>query len=252
MLSTLILGFMSDYTQVGYYTSAIKISKIVLPVVTAMSPVMIARINTIKGEKNNHQEILRLLNNSFGYIMLLAVPATIGLIVVAPRFVPLFFGIEFIPATVSLQLLSLLILIIGISNLFGWQVLFAMGHEKKILKTTVFGSISNICLSILLVRQYGSLGASVAYVITEIIVTIMVIVFALHIMPIHINKKNIYQPLLASLPIILVSLFCNIIEYDLSYLLATIVISGTLYISILLFVFKNESAKQLLFFIIKK
>jgi O-antigen/teichoic acid export membrane protein len=217
-----------------------------------MAPVMVARINTIRGEKDNQKEILRLLNNSFGYMMMLAVPATIGLIMVAPRFVPLFFGEEFIPATISLQILSFLILIIGISNLFGWQVLFAMGYEKKILKTTLFGAISNICLSILLVRQYGSLGASVAYVITEIIVMIMVIVFALHIMPMHINKKNIYQPLLASLPIILVSLFCNIIEYNLNYLLATIVISGTLYISILLFVFKNESAKQLLLFLIRK
>ena len=31
MLSTLILGFLSDYTQVGYYTSAMKASTIVLP-----------------------------------------------------------------------------------------------------------------------------------------------------------------------------------------------------------------------------
>jgi O-antigen/teichoic acid export membrane protein len=107
MLSTLLLGFLSDYTQVGYYTSAIKVSNIILPVVVAMSPVMIARINTIKGEKDSQTEILRLLNNSFGYMMMLAVPATIGLIMIAPRFVPLFFGAEFIPATISLQVLAL-------------------------------------------------------------------------------------------------------------------------------------------------
>jgi O-antigen/teichoic acid export membrane protein len=252
MLSTLLLGFLSDYTQVGYYTSAIKVSKIVLPIVTAMSPVMIARINTIKGEKDSQTKILQLLNNSFGYMMMLAVPATIGLIVIAPRFVPLFFGAEFIPATASLQILSLLILIIGVSNLFGWQVLFAMGYEKKILKTTLYGSVSNICIGILLIHQYGSLGASIAYVITELIVAIMVIVFATRIMPIHINKKNIYQPLLTSLLIILISLFCNTIECDLSYLLTTGIISGTLYVSILVFVFKNESATQLLTLITRK
>jgi O-antigen/teichoic acid export membrane protein len=252
MLSTLILGFMSDYTQVGYYTSAIKVSKMILPIVTAMSPVMIARINTVKGEKDSQSEILRLLNSSFGYMMMLAVPATVGLIMIAPRFVPLFFGEEFIPATASLQILSLLIIIIGISNLFGWQILFAAGYEKKILKTTLFGSISNICLNILFIHQSGAFGASIAYVITEIIVMIMVIIFALHIMPIHINKNNIYQPLLASLPFIPVSLFCNTIRSDMICLLATVVISGILYISILIFIFKNESANQLLFFINRK
>jgi O-antigen/teichoic acid export membrane protein len=252
MLSTLILGFLSDYTQVGYYTSAIKVTAIILPIVTAMSPVMIVRINTIRGEKDNQTEILRLLNNSFGYMMMLAAPATIGLIMVAPRFVPLFFGAEFIPATASLQLLSLLIIIIGISNLFGWQALFAMGYEKKILLMTSLGGIINICLTVLFVPQYGSLGASFAYIITEIIVTIMVVVFALNILPVCIDKKNIYQPLLASLPIIPISLSCNIIEYSLMYLLATFVASGLLYAFVMVFICKNEHANQIFMSIIRK
>ena len=252
MLSTLILGFLSDYTQVGYYTSAMKASTIVLPIVTAMSPVMVARINTIRGEKDSQKEIMRLLNNSFGYMMMLAVPATIGLIMVAPRFVPLFFGAEFIPATASLQLLSLLIVIIGLSNLFGWQALFAMGYEKKILITTLFGTITNICLTVLFVPRYGSLGASFAYVITEIIVTIMVILFALNVLPIYISKKYIYQPLLASLPIIPISLLCNTIEYNLIFLLTILVASGLLYMFIMVFVCKNEQANQIFMSIIRK
>jgi O-antigen/teichoic acid export membrane protein len=244
ILSTLLLGFLSDYTQVGYYTSAIKVSKIVLPIVTAMSPVMIARINTIKEEKDSQKEIMRLLNNSFGYMMMLAVPATIGLMVIAPRFVPLFFGEEFIPATASLQILSLLIVIIGVSTLFGWQALFAMGYEKKILTTTIFGTIINIGLTVLVVPQYGSLGASFAYVITEIIVAIMVVLFALNIMPVCIDKKNIYQPLLASLPIIPISLLCKTIQYGLIYLLVVFVASGLLYAFTMVFICKHEHANQ--------
>ncbi|MDR2406487.1 MAG: flippase [Bacteroidales bacterium] len=246
MLSTLILGFMSDYTQVGYYTSANKISRIITIVVTSISPVMIARINTIKGKKDNQSEILQLLNNSFGYMMMLAVPATIGLIVVAPRFVPLFFGVEFIPATVSLQLLSLLIVIIGLSNLFGIQVLVAMGHEKKLLIAVLFGAVSNFCLNVLLAGKYGSVGASVASIITETMVTTVTFIFALKITPIHIKIGNIFQPILASLPIIKVSLFANhVIEDKLIYLSITIVISGILYSIIMIFVFKNEQAIQI-------
>jgi O-antigen/teichoic acid export membrane protein len=246
MLSTLLLGFLSDYTQVGYYTSAIKVSNIILPVVTSMAPVMIARINTIRAEKGSQEQILQLLNNSFGYMMMLAVPATIGLMSVAPRFVPLFFGAEFISATVSMQLLSLLIIIIGLSNLFGIQVLVALGHEKKLLISVLLGTVSNFCLNLLLIGPYGSLGASVASVIAEISVTVATIVFALKVIPVRINIKSIYQPVVAALPIIPVSLGCNrIFEHNLSCLLVTVVISGILYSIIMSYIFKNKQVNQI-------
>jgi O-antigen/teichoic acid export membrane protein len=253
MLSTLLLGFLSDYTQVGYYTSAIKVSKIVLPIVTAMSPVMIARINTIKGEKDNQKEILHLLNNSFGYMMMLAVPATIGLIVIAPHFVPLFFGEEFIPATVSLQLLSLLVVIIGLSNLFGIQVLVALGHEKKFLLAVLCGTVSNFCLNLLLAGKYGSIGASVASVVAEIMVTAATFIFALKILPVRINIENIFQPVLAALPIIPVSLFLNTaMEHNIGYLSVTVAASAIIYVAIMISVFKNEQANQILHVIVGK
>jgi O-antigen/teichoic acid export membrane protein len=253
MLSTLLLGFLSDYTQVGYYTSAIKAGTIVLPIVTAMSPVMVARINTIKEKKDSQKEILRLLNNSFGYMMMLAVPATIGLIMIAPRFVPLFFGEEFIPATVSLQLLSLLIVIIGISNFFGWQVLVALGHEKKFLMAVLFGTVSNFCLNLLLAGKYGSIGASVASVIAEIMVTASTFIFALKVIDIRINIKNIFQPILAALPIIPVSLLLTrVMMHNMGYLSVIVVTSIIIYAGIMIVVFKNEQASQVLHTIVRK
>jgi O-antigen/teichoic acid export membrane protein len=253
MLSTLLLGFLSDYTQVGYYTSAIKVSKMILPIVTAMSFVIVARINTIKGEKDNQTEILRLLNNSFGYMMMLAVPATIGLMMIAPRFVPLFFGVEFIPATVSLQILSSLIVIIGLGNLFGTQVLVALRHEKKFLTAVLFGTISNFCLNLLLIGKYGSVGASVASVIAELIVTVATFIFALKVISVRISTEKIFQPILAALPIIPVSLLVNrITEHNLSYLLVTVTTSAIIYAGIMIVVFKNEQAKQIVHAVVRK
>jgi O-antigen/teichoic acid export membrane protein len=253
MLSTLLLGFLSDYTQVGYYTSAIKVSNIIVPVVTSMSPVMIARINTLRGEQASQEQILRLLYLSIGYVMMLAVPASIGLMAIAPRFVPLFFGAEFIPATVSMQLLSLLIIIIGLSNLFGIQILVAMGHEKKLLFSVLLGTVSSLCLNLLLIGPYGSLGASIASVIAEISVTIATIAFALKVMPVRINKKSIYQPIVAALPIIPFSFILNhIIKHNISYLSLTLATSAILYAGIMIAVFKNKQATQILHVIVGK
>jgi O-antigen/teichoic acid export membrane protein len=252
VLSTLLLGFLSDYTQVGYYTSAIKVSHIILPVVTSMAPVMIARINTIVVEKDSREKILRLLNSSLGYMMMMAVPASTGLIMVAPRFVPLFFGEEFIPATVSMQVLSLLIVIIGLSNLFGIQVLVAMGHEKKLLFSVLLGTVTNFCLNLLLAGKYGSLGASVASVIAEISVTVATVFFALKVIPVRINRKSIYQPVVAALPIIPVSfILSNIIEDNLIYLFTAIITGSIFYAFTMIIIFKNKQVDQLLYSVIR-
>jgi O-antigen/teichoic acid export membrane protein len=186
-------------------------------------------------------------------MMILAVPATIGLMMIAPRFVPLFFGTEFIPATASLQLLSLLIIIIGLSNLFGIQVLVAMGHEKKLLIAVLFGTISNFCLNLLLAGKYGSIGASVASVVAEIIVTMATFIFALKIIPVCISIRSISQPILAALPIIPVSLFFNhVITQNINYLSIMIATSIIVYTVIMIIVFKNEQANQILHTIVGK
>jgi O-antigen/teichoic acid export membrane protein len=247
MLSTLLLGFMSDYTQVGYYTSAVKVSRMILPIVVSMSPVMVARINTIKGDKNSREQIIRMLNNSFGYMMMLAVPTTVGLMVVSQRFVPSFFGAEFIPATASLQLLSLLILIIGISNLFGTQILIGMGYEKKFLVAVLFGTVSNFSLNLLLVRPYGSFGASIAVVVAEILVTLTIVIFASKIIPVHIKMKSIFQPIVAALPIMPISAgFNHVMDTHLSYLSTTVLTSIIVYIVIMTFILKTTT--QILYF----
>jgi O-antigen/teichoic acid export membrane protein len=251
-LNTVMLGFLSDYTQVGYYTSAIKGNGVILPLVTSMSPVIIARINTLKGEDRKKQ-IAGLLNRSFGYMMMLAAPAAIGLIFTAPRFVPLFFGAEFVSATISVQLLSLLIVITGLGNLFGSQVLVAMGYEKKFLIAVLLGIASSFLLNMILIGPYGSLGASIASLIAEIIAVIVTLIFASKVISVHINRKNIYQPIVAALPIIPVSLIFNhIFEQNFSYIFATALSSVTIYVFAMIFILKNEQANQVLHSIVEK
>lgn len=246
MLGPLLLGFLSDYVQVGYYTSAIKVSKMILPFVTTMSLVVVARINALKGSDDYLQQTSKLLVSSFDYMMMMAVPATIGLIVIAPRFVPLFFGSSFLPSTLSLQVLSLLIIIIGMSNLFGTQVLVAMGKEKKFFKAILSGTISNIILNLLLIDKYGALGASIASVVAETLVTITTCLFAIKVIPININFKSIWQPILGSTFILPISAFFDKqIDNDLVYILLTGLTCIIVYTFVLYYVFKHHQAEKI-------
>ena len=253
ILDTLMLGFMSDNTQVGYYTSAMKISKMILPVVTALSPVMIARISNLKAGANDNGKIMELLNRSFEFMLIVALPVTIGLICISPRFVPFFFGDEFIPATVSMQILSSVVLIIGISNLFGKQILVAMGEESRFFKAILFGTITSVSLNLLLIGRFGSLGASISAVIAEIVVMITTILFSLRVISVRIKIKGIVQPLLAALPIIPISLyFGDVLKNDFLYLSVTTITSGVLYFVLMIYVFHNEWGNQFIGTIMQK
>jgi ABC-type Fe3+-siderophore transport system permease subunit len=75
----------------------------------------------------------------------------------------------------------------------------------------------------------------------------------LKVLPVRINTGNIFQPLLAALPIIPVALFFDrVMEHNLSYVLVTVATSAVLYAGIMTTVFKNEQANRILRVIIGK
>lgn len=241
MLDTLMLGFLSNYTEVGYYTSAMKISRLVMPIVAAMSPVVFVRVSALK-EQGDFNAIKEVLKRSFTYMYTIAIPITFGIIVIAPRFVPLFFGDEFIPSTLSLQILSLLIFVIGMSNVYGSQLVQSMGYDKLFLKGVLVGTFLNITLNMLLIKPFGSVGASVASVVSEVMVTLVMYLFSLKILRLSYDKKTMIAPWVAIIPMFVISMVVN--EFmnatDLMYLVIVISSSVVSYVVIMYSVFKNE------------
>lgn len=241
MLDTLMLGFLSNYTEVGYYTSAMKISRLVMPIVAAMSQVVFVRVSALK-EQGDLGTIKKVLEGSFAYMYTIAVPIAFGIIIIAPRFVPLFFGDEFIPSTLSLQILSLLILVIGMSNVYGSQLVQGMGYDKLFLKGVLVGSVLNFILNMFLIKPFGSVGASVASVVSEVMVTLVMYLFSLKILRLSYDKKTMIAPWVAIIPMFVISMVVN--EFmnatDLMYLVIVISSSVVSYVVIMYSVFKNE------------
>ena len=90
VLDTLMLGFMTNYDQVGFYTNAMHISKVLVIAVTSLSIVAAPRVSYYVNNCE-YQKINELFNTSFSFVCFLAFPITIGLICASSTFVPLFF-----------------------------------------------------------------------------------------------------------------------------------------------------------------
>ena len=168
---TMIGLITQDPFQNGYYEQSIKIAKVTLALVTALSTVMIPRIGYHFG-KGEIEHVKTLMYRSYRFVWLLGIPLCFGQIVVAKNFVPWFFGDGFLDVIPLMHILSFLILAIGISNVTGMQYLIPTKRQNLFTVTVVIGAIVNFCLNLVLIRYYQAVGAAIASVAAETTITV--------------------------------------------------------------------------------
>lgn len=189
VLDTLMLGFIKDYTEVGYYNNAMHMSRMLIVVITSLSVVSIPRFSSYIN-KGLLKEANGLANKSFSFVGLLAFPISLGLICIAPIFVPWFLGEEFYGSIFPLQLLSVLNIAIGFSNILGVQILVGLNKEKAYLMCILIGTISNFLLNCILIPVKGAIGASIASVTAELLVTSSMFYYVYKETPVRVEVWN--------------------------------------------------------------
>ena len=170
VLDIVLLGFLSNDKSVGYYTASVKLVKIAIPVVTSLGVILIPRLSK-ELKENNLSEVSNLLDRAFNFLMLIAVPAVVGLALLAPEFMQVFSGEEFLGAAISMQLLSLLPLIIGLGHFLAFLILVPAGHNREMFLAVLGGMIIGLISNFILIPIYADRGAALANVLTEIAVT---------------------------------------------------------------------------------
>lgn len=169
---TLIGAITKDSYQNGYYEQATKILKIVESVVfVAVNSVVGARISYLFAEEK-FDEIRQKILHSMNFIYLFGYGAAFGLVGIAERFVPVFFGSGYHKVVTLIYLMSPLILIIGTSHCLGSQYYTPSGQRKRSAKMIVTGSVVNLCLNLLLIPWWGAYGATIASVLAEFAITV--------------------------------------------------------------------------------
>lgn len=146
-----ILGFMTSDYNVGLYSLAVKIYKIVKMFLSAILVVAIPRLSLYAGTKDK-ANFDRTFNNIFRSLFIIVMPAVIGLFVLSKEVVLILSDVTFADATTSLRILSLALVVC----LFGWLynscVLIPYKREKQVFIATLVSAIVNIVLNIILIH----------------------------------------------------------------------------------------------------
>ena len=169
---SMIGWFSNSSLENGYYEQALKIVDMTLVIITTLSTVMIPRIAHEYNE-GNHNKIVGYLDKSFRFIFMLAIPMTLGIISVASIFVPWFFGVEYNKSIYILCILSFLYVFMGINSLTGTQYLVSTNQQNKHTKFLLIGGTCNILLNLILTPIFYSIGAAVASVVSQFVITLI-------------------------------------------------------------------------------
>ena len=166
-----MLGFIiEDKSENGYYEMA---SQIIVFSKT-LSAIVISHViqpkTTNYYKTNEIDKIKKSINLSFEFTTFLCIGMIFGIFAVAHEFVPVFFGLKFLPVENLLRLMSPLILITAISYIFEYEYLIPAGKGKNINKYIIVSAICNIILNMLLISNFKSIGVIIASIVTELLV----------------------------------------------------------------------------------
>lgn len=169
---TMIGAITNSASENGYYEQASKIVKIFQSLLFSLNTVMSARQSYLFAE-GRLDEIRDKINKSFEFLIALAIPFMFGIMAVAANFVPWFFGDGYDAVVPILIAMSPLPLVICISNILGSQYLTPSGQRARSSKGIIAGAITNFILNSILIPQIGALGATVASVAAELVISII-------------------------------------------------------------------------------
>jgi len=166
-MDTVLLGLLSNATQVGFYTVGSKIPKMLLGLVTAGTSVFLVA-NSRLLDVADAEPLQRNFQLSLHSALLIALPLSVGLFCTRSELVLLFAAAGYEPSVDVLALSAWLVVIIGVTMVLAVQYLYPLGKEKWHLVAVSVGAVVGLVLNFLLIPPLGALGAAWATLAAEL------------------------------------------------------------------------------------
>ena len=173
MLDTTMIGkLIQDKSEVGFYEQGQKVIRLLLTIVTSLGVVMIPRMASTfaSGDKEKVNSYMKM---SFRFVFFLAFPIMFGIMSISKDFVPIFFGEGYEKVVILINIISPIILLMGLANVLGTQYLLPTKRQKEYTISIVIGIIINFILNYILILKWGAIGASISTVISELIIVFL-------------------------------------------------------------------------------
>jgi len=168
-VDTILIGVLLNPAAVAFYTIGKQVSSVCVVPAQALG----FTISPVYGEQkasDQDRRAARFYEQSLEHVLLLYVPAVVGLVLVADPLVRHVFGTEYLGAVPVLQMLSLYVLVSAINRITSDGLDFlGRARDRAIVKSAT--AVSNFVLNLLLIPAFGVVGAAGATVATYSVYT---------------------------------------------------------------------------------
>lgn len=171
-MDTVMLGFMKSDEEVGYYNAAVKIKTLLVGVVTSLGTVLLPRASYYI-EQGKREEFFAISRKAIHFVLLMALPLTLFFMLYAREGVVLLSGQAYLPAILPMQVMMPTLLLIGLTNIMGVQILIPLGKEKYVLFSEIAGAVVDLVINALLIPGMASLGAAIGTLVAEVLVWVV-------------------------------------------------------------------------------
>jgi stage V sporulation protein B len=213
----IITSITGDLALTGIYSIVINsvtiLSILYLPIKTTIFPALSSHYGLEKPTS-----ISNILKTTSRYMFYILVPSCIGLAVIAPTALTLFYGPSYAKGATPLAILSIMTIITALLALYT-TTFQAIGKTGQILKITIIAAITTILTLLSLVPLLETTGAATSRLITKIITFALAIYILKKEIKIRLDKEALWKSTLSTTAFIP---FLLAIELTLSPKLSTI------------------------------
>lgn len=234
-----LLGLIKDNITVGYYSVSAKIYSLVKQIINAALIVLIPRIS-FEISSGKQDKVINKLSVILNVMILLIVPACIGLYMLSGNIVILISGTQYLPSCSSLMILSVALLFASTACFYVHVVMIPFRMESKVFFATSISALTNICLNIVLIPFWGQNAAAFTTVISEILIFVCGYIFSRKLVQIRYNK-SILVSVIEGIAIYIICTICQILfRENILVILISILVSVCACILIVMIGYINE------------
>jgi O-antigen/teichoic acid export membrane protein len=163
-----MLGWMTNTTQVGLYSTALKIFNLVNTMIASIFTVVLPQACSTY-ENGNYQRYNEVLRNVILYLIGLGFPCVIGMLLLSRDIIIFIAGEEYASAAPALMYFAGALLFSCFHGFLGNLITIPMGDFNIGIIAALISSLANIVLNAILIPHFGFVAAAFTTMLAELI-----------------------------------------------------------------------------------
>lgn len=242
---TVIIGFVYGDYEVGLYSVAVRISRMVDMVIASVTWVVMPQLSKGFADKN-FDAVKKIINYGINFMSTCGIPCVVGMFMMAPEIIGLVAGPTYSAASIVLRILSVSMAISYIGNVIFNMCLLASGKDKICAVLCIITTIINIVLNLIFIPQFGIAAAAMATVVSQLLSLICALCFVDRCLIDKSYGKTLTGPVLGGIGVWLCTLMARVMVSNSIVRLGIAVGSSGLVYLIIMLITKNDLVMSLL------